>query len=69
MRHNIRRVEESVSQAAVAISEKPAVPPFRFAAEETPAGLGNFFSSAFYGYTGALIMHMLNIKRGPRVSV
>lgn len=35
--------------------------------EGTPVGLHNFFSSAFYGYARALIMHMLNIKRSPRV--
>ena len=35
--------------------------------EGTPVGLRNFFSSAFYGYARALIMHMLNIKRSPRV--
>lgn len=62
----VQRVEKSVSQAAVTISKKPIT---SFATEETPAGLSNFFSSAFYGYTSALIMHMLNIKRGPRVSV
>lgn len=69
-RDSTPRTSRRVTQLSRAsnLGEAP-VPLFRPAAEETPAGLGNFFSSAFYGYTGALIMHMLNIKRGPRVSV